>query len=88
LRQRKDKAGEKRYSITIMNDISAIPETLVADLFKSNPGTVSFFIHQPTACVGCYLAKFCTVKDVINTYQLNRKVFLEKLAAIIIHKTS
>jgi hypothetical protein len=87
LRQRKDKAGENRYSITIMNEISAIPETIVADLFKSDPGTVSFFIHQQTACVGCYLAKFCNVKDVINTYQLNKQVFLEKLADIIIQKS-
>lgn len=69
------------------NDVLAIAEITVADLLKSNPAAVRFFIHQQTACVGCYLAKFCTLEDVINTYHLNQQSFLEELATIIIQKT-
>lgn len=70
-----------------MNDMLAISETKVADLLRSNPQAVKFFIHQQTACVGCYLAKFCTLADVINTYQLNKQSFLEELAKIIVQKS-
>ena len=45
---------------------------------------VSFFIHNQTACAGCYLAKFCTLEDVINTYKLNRQSFLAELAKIMV----
>ena len=69
------------------NNVLAIAEITVADLLKSNPAAVSFFIHQQTACVGCYLAKFCTLEDVINTYQLSQQSFLEELAKIIVQKT-
>ena len=68
------------------NDVFAVPNTTVADLLKSNPSAVSFFIHQQTACVGCYLAKFCTLEDVINTYHLNKQSFLEELAKTIVQK--
>jgi hypothetical protein len=68
------------------NDVLAVPETNVADLLKSNPLTVSFFIHQRTACVGCYMAKFCTLEDVIQTYFLNKQSFLEELSKIIVQK--
>ncbi|NOT05232.1 MAG: hypothetical protein HOP27_11595 [Anaerolineales bacterium] len=68
------------------NDVLAVPETNVADLLKSNPLIVSFFIHQQTACVGCYMAKFCTLEDVIQTYFLNKQSFLEELSKIIVQK--
>jgi hypothetical protein len=62
----------------------AIPETKVADILKANPSVVNFFIHHQTACVGCYLARFCTLEDVINTYNLSNQSFLEELSKIII----
>jgi hypothetical protein len=87
LRWRKDKRGKQGYSISMMNDVLVVPDTRVEDFLKSNPSAVSFFIHQQTACVGCYLAKFCTLEDVIKTYHLNKQSFLDELSKIIVQKT-
>jgi hypothetical protein len=82
LRQRKDNTGKKRYSIFIMSDAFEISETSVEDVLKSTPKAVRFFLDWHTACAGCGFARFCTLKDVINSYQLDEKLFLEKLAKI------
>ena len=70
-----------------MNDDLAINETTVADLLKKAPEAVRIFINQQTACVGCYLAKFCTLKDVVNAYQLEEKTFLQELAKFTVKKS-
>jgi len=72
------------YPIPMMNNDSAVPDITVADALKANRMAVSFFIHNQTACAGCYLAKFCTLEDVINTYKLNRQSFLAELAKIMV----
>jgi hypothetical protein len=69
------------------NDILTVPEITVADLLKSDPSAVIFFIRQQTACVGCYLAKFCALTEVIKVYQLDENQFLEELARFLGHKT-
>ena len=68
------------------NDVLTVPETTVTDFLKSDPLALNFFIRQRTACVGCYLAKFCTLTEVIKTYQLDEKLFIEELAKIAIQK--
>lgn len=86
MRQRKDSFGGKRYSIVIMNDDFVISETTVENFLKSTPKAVRFFIDKHAACVGCGFARFCTLKDVVNTYQLDEKFFFEELARIDIQK--
>jgi len=66
----------------IMSDVFEISETSVESLLKSTPEAVRFFLDLHTACVGCGFARFCTLKDVINTYHLDEKLFLERLAKI------
>ena len=66
----------------IMNNILAISETSVADLLTATPKAVRFFINQGTACAICSLARFCTLKDVITSYNLDEDVFLEELAKL------
>jgi len=87
LRQRKDKPGEKDYSISSMNDNLAISETSAADLLAATPKAVRFFIDQGTACAICSLARFCTLKDVITTYNLDEKRFIEELAKLNVQKS-
>ena len=70
-----------------MNDVLAVPDTPIEDLLKSDATVIRFFIQQQTACVGCYLAKFCTLEDVINTYKLNEQSFLSELSKIISQKS-
>ncbi len=70
----------------IMNKDSEISENSVESILKSTPGAVRFFLNQHTACVGCAFARFCTLKDVVNTYQFDEKFFIEELTKIVIQK--
>jgi hypothetical protein len=69
-----------------MNDFLEISETNVESILKTTPKAARFFLDWHTACVGCGFARFCTLKDVINTYQLDEKLFLEELTKIGIQK--
>lgn len=69
-----------------MDDDLKISETTVENFLKSTPKAVRFFIDRHAACVGCGFARFCTLKDVVNTYQLDEKLFIEELAKIAIQK--
>lgn len=69
-----------------MNDDLAINETSVADFLQQTPKAVRFFVNQQTACVGCYLSKFCTIRDVIEAYHLEEKSFRQELAKFITPK--
>jgi succinylglutamate desuccinylase len=70
----------------IMNEGSEFSETSVENILKSTPKAVRLFLDRHTACVGCGFARFCTLKDVINTYQLDEKLFIEELTKIVIQK--
>lgn len=69
-----------------MSDVFEISETSVESILKSTPKAARFFLDWHTACVGCGFARFCTLRDVVNTYQLDEKSFLEELARIDIQK--
>lgn len=70
-----------------MNDVNQISEISVEHVLKSTPGAVRFFLDWHTACVGCGFARFCTLNDVINTYQLDEKKFLEEAEKLIVQKS-
>jgi succinylglutamate desuccinylase len=70
----------------IMSDVFEISETSVENILKSTPKAARFFLDRHTTCVGCGFARFCTLKDVINTYKLDEKSFLEELAKIVVQK--
>jgi hypothetical protein len=70
----------------MMNNDFEISETSVESILKSTPNAVRFFLDRHAACVGCGFARFCTLTDVINTYKLDEKLFLEDLAKLIDQK--
>lgn len=86
MRQRKDNLGEKQYAVSTVNNILAISETSAADLLAASPNAIRFFIDQGTTCAICSLARFCTLKDVIITYDLDEDTFLEELAKLAIQQ--
>lgn len=46
---------------------------IVADVLRNAPPEIAgVFLERKTACVGCYLARFCTLEDVANTYDIPR----------------
>jgi hypothetical protein len=69
-----------------MNDFPEISETNVEDFLKSTPKSVRFFLNWKTACVGCGFARFCTLGDVVKTYQLDEKKFLEEAKELVVQQ--
>ena len=43
------------------------------------PQAASVFIRAKTACVGCYLRRFCTLQDVASFYGLRAETLVENL---------
>jgi len=69
-----------------MNEAFEISEISVENILKSTPKAVRFFLDWHTSCAGCGFARFCTLKDVVNTYQFDEKFFLEELIKIAVPK--
>jgi len=59
------------------------PNLTVAEALKKDPHVFKVFIRNKTACVGCYLASFCTLRDVATTYGLDLDRFLTQLGQAI-----
>ncbi len=55
------------------------PNLTVAQTLSKSKETSQIFIRHHTACVGCALAHFCTLKDVAKTYGLSLDDFLRDL---------
>ena len=51
----------------------------VAETLRKVPGAARVLVAHRTACVGCSLARFCTLDDVARTYELELQPFLAKL---------
>jgi succinylglutamate desuccinylase len=66
-----------------MDDIFEVSKTNVEAFLKSTPRAVRFFLDWQTACANCGLARFCTLEDVVRTYQLDEQKFLEEAKKII-----
>lgn len=61
-------------------------ETSVEEFLKSTPKAVRFFLDWHTACANCGLARFCTLGDVVKTYQLDEKKFLEEANKLLVQQ--
>jgi hypothetical protein len=56
------------------------PDLTVAQTLQESPADVRpLFVARRTACVGCYLAGFCTLADVARTYQFPLEEFIGEL---------
>ncbi len=53
----------------------------VEEVLQKRPQAFSVFMSNKTSCVGCYLQRFCTLKDVSELYRIP----LEKLVEEIEH---
>lgn len=70
-----------------MNDNLKLSESTVESILKSTPKATRLFLDWHSDCVGCGFARFCTLKDVIDTYQLDEKKFLEAVEKLIVQKS-
>ena len=57
--------------------------TSVHDALTDWPETARLFRAFKTACVGCYLARFCTLQDVADTYHIQPETLMEAVRKTI-----
>jgi hybrid cluster-associated redox disulfide protein len=60
---------------TPMIDIHATVE----EVLQKWPRTFTVFMKNKTKCVGCFLQKFCTLKDVAEMYQIPLEKLIEEI---------
>ncbi len=53
-----------------MDTQAFLTQLTVEDILKRWPQTFSVFRNRNTDCVGCLLQRFCTLKDVAETYEI------------------
>jgi hybrid cluster-associated redox disulfide protein len=51
----------------------------VEQTLQDRPEISRVYIKNRTKCVGCWLEKFCTIKDVAETYHLDANKLLQDL---------
>lgn len=60
-------------------DASISAKLTVNELLSIYPQTAITFMTLRTSCVGCHLARFCTLEDVARAYELPLQDLLDKL---------
>lgn len=55
------------------------PDTTVEEVLAAWPQTVPVFVSNQTACVGCSMTTFCSIRDVTRLYNLDLEEFLAAL---------
>jgi hybrid cluster-associated redox disulfide protein len=62
-----------------MDNSELQPELSVQDVLKRWPQAAHVFLSFKTACVGCYLARFCTLAEVATVHTLDLHSILRNL---------
>lgn len=58
-------------------------ETPIAEIMQTWPQTIPVFLDQRMICVGCHLARFDTLADAIDNYNLSANMFMRRLTEAI-----
>ena len=58
----------------------------VSEILQKYPETSRVFIEEKTACIGCYMARFCNLKDVARVYGLETETFIREMQQVAINK--
>lgn len=56
-----------------------VAETTVASALQANPAIQHVLNQKRTSCVGCCLARFCTLRDAAAAYALPLDTFIGEL---------
>jgi hybrid cluster-associated redox disulfide protein len=62
-----------------MNNQLLGPRTTVAETLGQMPQASRIFMQYHTGCVGCFLARFCTLKEMADAYKIDLPLFLDAL---------
>ncbi len=59
----------------------------VSEILQKHPGTSRVFLEKKTFCLGCYMARFCNLKDVAQVYGLETETLVQEIQQAAINKT-
>lgn len=88
LRQRKDKKRGKRYSMLMLEPKQISQSWTISEILQAFPETRRVFLKRKMMCVGCYMARFCTVSDVARVYSLDADTLVYEIQEIAAHTTA
>jgi hybrid cluster-associated redox disulfide protein len=77
LRWRKDGSAAFPYDVGVKRQVSG--EWTVEETIRDRASAVSAFIRLKMHCVGCQLARFCTLEEVSRWYSIPLATLLEQL---------
>ena len=58
-----------------------------SDVLQKYPGSRQVFITRRMLCLGCYMARFCTLNDVAQIYSLEIETLVGEIQKAAINKT-
>lgn len=61
-----------------------IPDLIVADVIDKWPQTIPVFMKYRLGCIGCAMATFDTLADVLNNYNLTPDRLLSELNRAVV----
>jgi len=65
-----------------MNASDIRGDTIVARALETGPAVRGLFVSRRTACVGCSMDRFCTVRDAAEAYNLDTEKFIADLLSL------
>lgn len=54
-------------------------EMTVEDVLKTWPQAYAIFKNGKAECIGCFLQKFCTLREVASAYEVSLDEFMDEL---------
>jgi hypothetical protein len=79
LRLSKEENGDFQYLSGMETKVQIESHWTVDETLRKGLEISRFFIRNQMQCVGCYMQKFCTIKDVAGIYQKELDKFLRDL---------
>jgi hypothetical protein len=71
-----------------MNDHLLLADTTVWNALQWNPAIQEVLNEKRTSCVGCCMARFCTLRDAATAYELPWDAFIGELRSVIVDPNS
>jgi hypothetical protein len=71
-----------------MNEHPLLADTTVASALQWNPAIQEVLNEKRTSCVGCCMARFCTLRDAARAYELPWDAFIGELRSLSSDPTS
>ena len=58
------------------------PETTVEEALSACPDLYTIFLRGKAECIGCFLQKFCTLREVTGAYRVPLEGFLAEVIEV------